>query len=366
MIVDPSSLIFVAVIGIWAAFLLGHWVRRRDQLATARSIDRFSDAMRVLERRAPAPTVGSHSGRAHVIAAKPLPTPRASASVRHAATGAVPARAAARGRTVRPSANAAAGVPAPLPAPVETTAARAAALASRLVKAGRAAAQRLHASSDTPVTRPVAVSSAAAHRRGRVLAGLVAATALGWVFAGATPLPWLVPAFVTCLLAAFAVGLRRALVRERTSARRAARAASGLPRQSGAAAIGGPATESRDVRLARRAAVRAEVPAAGAVRVTAADAPVDETEPELIDLTAAAADDAAADVHAAAPTGRSFPSAPDGPGWQPVPVPPPTYTLKPKAPAAPWPAPADAPVTVPEPPVIDLDEIIERRIASGA
>lgn len=48
---DPSSLIFVVIVAIWAAYLLGHWVRRRDQVATMRSIDRFSEAMRVLERR---------------------------------------------------------------------------------------------------------------------------------------------------------------------------------------------------------------------------------------------------------------------------------------------------------------------------
>ncbi|MBK8867191.1 MAG: hypothetical protein IPN45_03770 [Actinomycetales bacterium] len=34
---QPSSLIFVAVVGIWAAFLVQHWVRRREDLATARS-----------------------------------------------------------------------------------------------------------------------------------------------------------------------------------------------------------------------------------------------------------------------------------------------------------------------------------------
>ena len=66
MPVDPSSLIFVAIIAVWAAYLLGHWVRRRDQLATARSIDRFSDAMRVLERRAPAP-VARPVARAYVV-----------------------------------------------------------------------------------------------------------------------------------------------------------------------------------------------------------------------------------------------------------------------------------------------------------
>jgi hypothetical protein len=51
--VQPSSLIFLVLIAIWAAYLLQHWVRRREHLATARSVDRFSDAMRVLERRSP-------------------------------------------------------------------------------------------------------------------------------------------------------------------------------------------------------------------------------------------------------------------------------------------------------------------------
>jgi len=53
--VQPSSLIFLVIIAIWAAYLLQHWVRRREHLATARSVDRFSEAMRVLERRTPLP-----------------------------------------------------------------------------------------------------------------------------------------------------------------------------------------------------------------------------------------------------------------------------------------------------------------------
>ncbi|MGC1208231.1 MAG: hypothetical protein WA880_09805, partial [Ornithinimicrobium sp.] len=47
----PSSLIFAVILAVWAAYLMQHWVRRRDHIATARSVDRFSEAMRVLERR---------------------------------------------------------------------------------------------------------------------------------------------------------------------------------------------------------------------------------------------------------------------------------------------------------------------------
>jgi hypothetical protein len=53
--VQPSGLIFLVIIAIWATYLLQHWVRRREHLATARSVDRFSDAMRVLDRRVPLP-----------------------------------------------------------------------------------------------------------------------------------------------------------------------------------------------------------------------------------------------------------------------------------------------------------------------
>lgn len=51
---QPGSLVFVAIIATWAVYLLQHWVKRREYLVTARSVDRYSAAMRVLERRTPA------------------------------------------------------------------------------------------------------------------------------------------------------------------------------------------------------------------------------------------------------------------------------------------------------------------------
>lgn len=47
----PNSLIFAVILAVWAAYLIQHWIRRRDHVATAKSVDRFSEAMRVLERR---------------------------------------------------------------------------------------------------------------------------------------------------------------------------------------------------------------------------------------------------------------------------------------------------------------------------
>ena len=52
---QPSSLIFLAIVLIWAVYLLQHWIRRREALATARSVDQFSESMRVLERRTRTP-----------------------------------------------------------------------------------------------------------------------------------------------------------------------------------------------------------------------------------------------------------------------------------------------------------------------
>ncbi len=49
---DPlSGLIYAVLVGIWAAVLLPMWLRRHDAMTEARSVDRFSTAVRVLSRR---------------------------------------------------------------------------------------------------------------------------------------------------------------------------------------------------------------------------------------------------------------------------------------------------------------------------
>lgn len=68
---QPSSVIFLVVIAIWAAYLVQHWVGRREHLATARTVDRFSESMRILDRgkglpESDAPTVAAaSSARVH-------------------------------------------------------------------------------------------------------------------------------------------------------------------------------------------------------------------------------------------------------------------------------------------------------------
>jgi hypothetical protein len=49
-----SSLIYAVILGAWAAVLIPMWLRRHDEAAESRSVDRFSSAMRVLARREPA------------------------------------------------------------------------------------------------------------------------------------------------------------------------------------------------------------------------------------------------------------------------------------------------------------------------
>lgn len=393
MTVDPSSLIFVAIIGIWAAYLLGHWVRRRDQLATARSIDRFSHAMRVLDRRAPVPTVPlQRTARAHVVASVRAPV-RASVN-RSVRTSVVmpapgtPAQPASGGSPRRESRH--------------STAAQTGASSTGASTTG---ASTTGASAIARGVTPSA--STAAARRTRVLLVLLGATVLGWGLAAGTAVTWVTPAVVTVLLVAFVAGLRGAVLRERRGSA-SVRSTVPSPRVAGQRAAGqqaAPSVVTRDQRLARRAAVRAEqspaevsgsverssagdlgatgptaatalhppsgnanaAPPAAAATITAPVAPYVDAEradeADLIDLAALEAE--AARQHADSEAAAAWPSAPVGPGWQPVPVPPPTYTLKPKAPAVvrsgqPLPgAPAAATST------FDLDEILERRIASG-
>ena len=341
---DPSSLIFVAIIGIWAAYLLGHWVRRRDQLATARSIDRFSSAMRVLERRAPVPALARPQARAYVVApvrpvyARMAPAPE----VRTPAPPAV--RSAPQGdggHDTRPGAD---------------------------VRRGSA--------------------RSAAVRRRRLLAGLGALTLTGWLLVVFTVLAWWVAALPTLALVGFVAQLR-ALARQRqqrqqrqlaTRHREVAR-----PGRESMQAVVGHVVASRGQRLAASAqrAASARGIAEAQQRTEARNVPSTGSMPAQVERLSDVSD--------------AQLSASSGEQWQPVPVPPPTYTLKPKAPTViqarvsgapeatePNPVNGDqdngdqdngdqahaaAPIAEPVPaevPTFDLDEILERRIASGA
>ncbi|GMA20640.1 hypothetical protein [Arsenicicoccus piscis] len=103
MSVQPSSLVFVVLIAVWAAYVLQSWMRRRENLETARTVDVLTDAMRVLERRQPVPTGSPSHPRSYV--ASPLRTrPRVSVPTPSSPLTSAPTRAtsSALGRAFSP------------------------------------------------------------------------------------------------------------------------------------------------------------------------------------------------------------------------------------------------------------------------
>lgn len=69
--VSPSGLIFLVIVGVWAAYFTQYWIRRREHLSTARSMDRFSESMRVLARRAPRSESSAASSTYAMSSARP-------------------------------------------------------------------------------------------------------------------------------------------------------------------------------------------------------------------------------------------------------------------------------------------------------
>ena len=86
MFVPPSSLIFLVIIAVWAAYFVQYWVRRREHLATAQSVDQFSETMRVLERRSPLPATDLSTPSRPSYAVSPARAVRAQVLVKRAAT----------------------------------------------------------------------------------------------------------------------------------------------------------------------------------------------------------------------------------------------------------------------------------------
>jgi hypothetical protein len=112
--VDLSGLIFVALAVAWAAYLIPKALRHHDDVVRGRSIDRFSQSMRVLARREPVSArmarlvvTPAKAASAAVVSTKPsAPAPSteeqyaASRPAARAATGSVTGRATRRRRRV--------------------------------------------------------------------------------------------------------------------------------------------------------------------------------------------------------------------------------------------------------------------------
>ena len=83
---QPSSLVFLVIIAVWAAYFVQYWVRRREHLATARSVDQFSESMRVLERRSPLPVSNLSTPQPRSYAVTPARAARPQVLVKRAET----------------------------------------------------------------------------------------------------------------------------------------------------------------------------------------------------------------------------------------------------------------------------------------
>ncbi len=310
---------FVAVLAIWAAYLLQHWVRRREYLATARSVDRYSEAMRVLERRTPVLTNDAAPRQHPALLSRPQVT-------------VIPASAEPAVRTP--------GDPVVASAQTQTPAVGLSRGVARAVKVAR--------------MRPRSVPAPV-----RGLAFLVALFGLPVLLVlsvlGRTP--WSAVLLDVVALGLVVVWLRRAAVARRKARRGGAAARSaarpvqkqaanrpraGSPARS--ARPSNPSRSSRSSRPAREAPAASQAPAAPEAR-PAKGAPLGSTTEQV----AAAGSDPARRQALIDEATQPIPVAdlpqetPAAGTWSPVYVPPPTYTLKDMA-HRPPPAPIEEPV----------------------
>lgn len=94
---QPSSLIFLVIIAIWAAYFVQHWVRRREHLATVRSVDQFTESMRVLERRSPLVSADLSEPQPRSYSVSPARASRPQVLVKRAAQSAAPSAGTSAG-----------------------------------------------------------------------------------------------------------------------------------------------------------------------------------------------------------------------------------------------------------------------------
>ena len=370
---SPSSLIFLVLLAVWAAYFVQYWIRRRDHLATARSVEQFSAAMRVLERRTVIPRTDLSD-----------PTPRSWAV--HPARVSRPQVAVKRADTAGPAPAPPLTPTAPAPAPLRSPAAPSPHMPLRTSPAPRARSPR--------PARGV---------RALVLVAAVLGTVLltGLAVAG-TVQPWLPAVGLAAVTLAF--GWVRSAVRAEQAARSARRRRLAAETRRRRAAPPVVATGRPVAATAARATTRPPEPVAsrpsGTPRPTASEtsrpASAEDAEQDLTvavasgDQGATRAESASGrttvvaeqPADAAAPAQEVVPSEPEAAPeqvveyvhlvdeddipltWDPVPVPRPTYTLKAKAdrPAVPPAAVTPDPAPVPRERADDVDE---RRVAGA-
>ena len=326
---SPSSLIFVAVIVIWASYLVVHVTRRREHLATARSVDRFSAQMRVLQRRA--------------VRLDP-PTP---STVRVSSAG-----------MARPRPLVAQATPEQIfagPATTEPVLQASVLAGSQAEPATPVASHVPDFFADAPTPRRALrfPRPAPGSRGARQVRGLALLTALASLLVvGVLAAVRIVPAWSVLVPVAALVGVGcwlRAAARSMAAQRR--REAVAMRRQRERAA-----TQAREeAREARPSAPSMPVAQEFVVRPEVETPDVAQPAPERVLVGAVAGArrpdpfEVAAMAHDALSAKRTVDPLLEDRDWSPTPVPPPTYTLKARA-ERPMPPPLDVPVP------IELDE----------
>ena len=312
---QPSSLIFLAIVVIWAAYLLQHWIRRREALATARSVDQFSDAMRVLERRE-----------------RPIEIEGIAEQASDTSDAGRPSAPRTRDSVPRPSLRAGTVMTGEVQPPVTEEP-----IAPSTSPAG----------SDGPSTRErlarIAATAGSPKLRAIALVASIAILLITIVCAPFGALPWWSPilmlavsggVFYWCRASAMAAAAAR-----RPQGREASRPAPGKP-------AGKPAPQQGRGRRAAVKLPKRKVVASPPVTKATMPAPVKLSEAVAPQPAEEQVFDVSASVGAPAPaTAQPRPvpveaAADAGDGWQPVAVPPPTYTMKERAPQRPQQAPA--------------------------
>ena len=338
---SPSSLIFLVLLGVWAAYFVQYWVRRRDHVATARSVEQFSEAMRVLERRDPLPRTDFSEPAARSYTVHPARAARPQVLVKRA----VAAEPGAIGVTQRVTDQ---------PDPVAPAASQPAP-AARVAPAPHA----------VPVAHVPPRPRVRPSRRVRGLLFLAAVAELlvivPLVGFGMLPLWTLAPAVlaVGCALLFVRSGARteRALVRAQR------RRQAGLERLRASAPVVSRQAASPVTGASAPVAAESDEPAVAVEPTTASETSVLS---ETTVAAQAATDEVVAVAEPAADVMVPIVDDDDIPlTWDPVPVPRPTYTMKAKAPRAEVAPAAVTPDPVPVVRESQADSYDERRVAGA-
>ncbi|MFI1585279.1 gephyrin-like molybdotransferase receptor GlpR [Embleya sp. NPDC020630] len=339
---NGSGLIYAAIVGAWAAYLVPMWLRRQDELNEARPTERFTTAIRILSRRSAferrsARALAEKSGTegAERRAAGESGRGRRPSGTAGAGPGAGAQASGAQGSGAQASAGQSSDGQSSVPQ--QATGSGAGSAAAAKGKGGGAGKRPA-----VPVRRDEGRAALLTRRR-RVIASLFAGFTAGAILAGVAGLAWVwLPAVPGVLLSAYIVHLR---VQERRRYEAGLRRLGRPAGKPGTPADAGAANEARVRARTREAADGATADPRPATPPTAGDGRQVRTPrsgPGAPGASGAAGaggsargrreraaeEPALAEWIAELATG----DGPDRDAWDPVPVPLPTYVTAPVVP----------------------------------